>query len=263
MIKKYLTMVNQGRKFRDKFMLIIFLPFSQILKSLKKIKLNISVKNTDGIFFCKNIKQFFMYSITREYKLRDYLKLNKNGIFIDAGANIGKYSILIGNKYPLAKIVAIEPDINACSFFKKNMKLNKLKNIKIIRKPVSSKSGRIKFYFDPKTSTKNSMKKEEILRNLDFNDLQRKIKYKWMTTTTIDNILKRYETKNVELIKIDVQGAELAVLKGAENTLTKFKPNIIFEAWDINSLNKISNFLTQMNYVITKIDKNNYFAEYI
>jgi len=68
--------------------------------------------------------------------------------------------------------------------------------------------------------------------------------------------------KKVNLIKIDVEGAESLVLKGALKTLKNSHPKIIFEAWDKEHLDKVKKILKPFNYKIKKMDNfNNYFAE--
>jgi len=68
--------------------------------------------------------------------------------------------------------------------------------------------------------------------------------------------------KKVDLIKIDVEGAESLVLNGALKTLKNSHPKIILEAWDKEHLDKVKEILKPFNYKIKKIDNfNNYFAE--
>jgi hypothetical protein len=67
--------------------------------------------------------------------------------------------------------------------------------------------------------------------------------------TTLDRLLA--EENKVNLIKLDVEGSELSVLKGGVITLTKFKPAIIFEqnSWDTtNALNTAAHYLESLGY---------------
>jgi len=64
----------------------------------------------------------------------------------------------------------------------------------------------------------------------------------------------------VDLIKIDVEGAETFVLEGAKKTLKKYHPKIIFEAWDRGSLNECKKILHRVGYRIKKINSTNYLA---
>ncbi len=64
----------------------------------------------------------------------------------------------------------------------------------------------------------------------------------------------------VDLIKIDVEGAESEVLKGALKTLKKFHPQIIFEAWSKEDLEKSEKILKALNYSIKQLNAENYLA---
>jgi FkbM family methyltransferase len=239
MIKKYFQMVNEGYRFCDRLILAILLPISKLFKIQNK-KTKIIVKNKDGVFYCESLDHFFMYSPNREKELRPYFKLSKGKIFIDIGANIGKYSILIANKNNSAKIIAIEPSKEATSLFKKNVEINNLKNIEILEKLLFSKRKRIKFYLNPEKTTRNSILKNEVLRDKKYKSKKNIISYHWMETETLDNLLSNQKREKVELLKIDVQGAELDVLKGAIKILKKDEPKIIFEAWNEDYLKKLS-----------------------
>jgi FkbM family methyltransferase len=71
--------------------------------------------------------------------------------------------------------------------------------------------------------------------------------------TTLDTFLSINQLPRIDLIKIDVEGFELEVLKGATSTISKLKPVILYEDWGQihNSLDKtieIAAFLTDLNY---------------
>ena len=87
-------------------------------------------------------------------------------------------------------------------------------------------------------------------------------------------IPKVINSQKVSLIKIDVEGAELEVLKGLQNTITKYQPFIICEilpAYDsdnterINRQNKLVGLLNQLDYKIYRIlkDKKKRFTEFV
>ena len=89
---------------------------------------------------------------------------------------------------------------------------------------------------------------------------------------TIDSL----ELDNCNYIKIDIEGSEILALMGGINTITKFKPIILFEKTDKIVTDKIKrslninfklknpcNFLTDISYNLKKIDENNYLAIYI
>lgn len=64
----------------------------------------------------------------------------------------------------------------------------------------------------------------------------------------IDN----FNFSSVDLIMLDLEGAELSCLKGATNTIERLKPHIIFESSSVEKFDQVSSFLSQFDY---KLDK--------
>lgn len=260
-LKKYIKTIKQGFSLKDKVLLAIFTPIDKVFE-IKDLKLNLVLANQHGKFFCRNLRDVFMYSTNREKELRSYFKVSDEGIILDVGANIGKYSILMANKYSKCKIIAIEPDKRCTEIMRKNIKLNNLNNIEIIDKVASDKPGEIDFYLNEKNPARNTLFKKELTGqssyNGDKNDTDLIPKKRTIKSITLDSIPRK--GKKIIFIKIDVQGAELLVFKGSRNILKNDHPTILFEAWDKNFLEKIRDFLVGYGYKIKKIDKYNFIA---
>ena len=103
---KNLKLVKEGNSLRDKFTLLWYsltLPFNYLRILFgghlsKKLIFDVIVKNNDGVFHCKrDIGLVQTASQTYEPNLRKYFNLTE-GAFFDVGANIGKYTIAVGNK---------------------------------------------------------------------------------------------------------------------------------------------------------------------
>ena len=79
-------------------------------RKFHKLIFNVTLKNSDGIFFCgKNIFSVWCGSSFHESKMKKYFDI-KEGIFVDVGANIGKYAAIVGKKLEnKGKVIAIEP----------------------------------------------------------------------------------------------------------------------------------------------------------
>jgi FkbM family methyltransferase len=147
-------------------------------------------------------------------------KLTEESVFIDAGANIGVYTILaskiIGEK---GKVIAIEMIPTTATILKNNVDLNKCLNVDIKNKALSNISDQSLIALIPKNkygmaSIRNNYKNHEV----------EKIS---VITETLDEILKPY--KSIDLMKLDIEGAELIALKGCKNSLKKINA-IIFES---------------------------------
>ena len=115
--------INSGIRFRDKFFIGLFyflqvltIPFAQI-KNFDKFKCfflsDVYVQNSAGKFVCR-AGSWDLHIVMDEYEkdIRKYFDL-KEGIFVDVGAHVGKYSVMVGNKLKeRGKIIAIEPEPN-------------------------------------------------------------------------------------------------------------------------------------------------------
>lgn len=148
-------------------------------------------------------------------------KINKGDIVIDAGANIGMFSImasvLIGKT---GKIIAIEPDPENIRILKRNLELNNIKNIIIIDKALYSKSGeRIGFYLDGVMS-----RISKVNDNVPNNCIE-------VETITLDEIIFNLNLQP-KILKMDIEGAEKFALLGSQST---FKTIDYFEG-EIHSL---------------------------
>jgi FkbM family methyltransferase len=235
--------IREGFSLKDKIKILLF------IFTLSKYKPAVYIKNKDGFFFArKNSSDLWMLSTLGEEELRNYFKLSK-GVFLDIGANVGKYSIILGKQLKEnGKVYSFEPEPSNIEGLKKNILLNEVTNVKIFPLACSNKKGLISFYLNEKNSGAHSLikkSKKEILINCD----------------TLDNILKEQNLKeDINLIKIDVEGAEAEVLKGAINTLKKHHPKIIFEAWNEEYLENVKKVLKPFKYEIKKIAEENYFA---
>ena len=73
-------------------------------------------------------------------------QVDKKSVVVDVGANIGYYTLLLAKI--CKKVYAFEPDFECFEILKKNIKENKLKNVILINKAVSSKKGEENFIVD-------------------------------------------------------------------------------------------------------------------
>lgn len=154
----------------------------------------------------------FFYDLGIKY-LKNIDKL-KGKDFIDAGAYIGD-SALILNQLSPKKIYAFEP---VSEIFEKMVETVNLNNLNTVIEPVKSgldeKSGESEIYINgPMSSAAQGQ--------ISNNAVKEKI-----NITTIDEFVAK-NNLNVGLIKIDTEGTELNILKGAENTIKSQKPTLI------------------------------------
>lgn len=155
--------------------------------------------------------------------VRLLLSLVKPGShFFDVGANIGLISIPILYHFESCQVVSFEPSPNALPFLMRTVEESSFRNRwKVIDKVVTDHEGDIKFAissaalgaFDGIRDTKRVGHTNEIV----------------LPATTLDIEWAQMNRPNVSAIKIDVEGAELLVLKGAQKCIQNCQPYILLE----------------------------------
>lgn len=131
--------------------------------------------------------------------------LRPGDLFVDVGANIGSYSVLAAGSIG-AHVVAVEPIPSTCEHLNLNLKLNRLESqVEVHCLGLSNSTGILRF-----TTTLDTV--NHVLANGEEGNFEE------LSVTTLDNLL---EGRNPTLLKIDVEGHELAVLEGGKNTLSE------------------------------------------
>ena len=220
----------------DNFLLKYF--FRYLLNKISK--LNIEKKNPKFVIFnqdyvSNDILIDGFYEIKELKILRKWLKKKiKFGVALDVGAYIGNHSLFF-SKY-FKKVISFEPNPDSFELLKLNVK--EKKNIKIFNYGLSNKKSTKNFYSYYSNYGGSSVIKNE------------RIPYKKFKATfnKFDQLNIR---ERIDLVKIDVEGDELNVLKGLEKTLGKFSPIVLFESQKkdiVNGSSKVINFLKSKKY---------------
>jgi FkbM family methyltransferase len=146
--------------------------------------------------------------------------LKEGGLCIDVGANCGYYTILFSKIVKeKGSVLSFEPDKNNLFFLIKNVKYNNCNNVRIYPYAVSDSDGFAILCID-----KMGGGDSHIIESTESKNNNENIKIR---TIKLDSL--NYN-KPIHLLKIDVQGNEVKVFKGAFKTLTNTK-YIIFEYW--------------------------------
>lgn len=162
-----------------------------------------------------NLRESFMMmervlGVYEHWKTRLFLNTVKEGMtVVDIGVNKGYFSLLLAKLMnDRGKVLSFEPDPDNYFWFRKSIQANEYRCIKIFQHALSDKEGSVAFYRGKKSGSGSL-----------FPSSHTKKKTITVKARKLDNVLKDEEIKKVDLIKIDVEGAELLVLKGAEKTL--------------------------------------------
>jgi FkbM family methyltransferase len=214
-----------GRKLRDKYFVQHGLDFPtftyKLLKTMgldKVLLLLIDMPKQGYKFFCRINRDDFLFMTNHENEIMEYFVPNEGETVVDVGAHIGLYSLIAAKRVgPSGKVIAIEPDPENFKILKKNILLNQLGNIEPLECAVYSAREKLKLFLpelDQGRTIFNTVMQDRAGTSSNFLEVE---------ANTVDNILGSIHTPEVSWIKIDVEGAELEVLKGAVNTLSSSK----------------------------------------
>ena len=175
-------------------------------------------------------------------------QIQKNMNVIDIGANIGYYTVHLSNLVgPNGTVFAFEPDPLNFSILEKNIKLNDCKNVVLINKAVSNSCASTTLFQNSENSGGHSL--------INSENIQKTIT---VDTITLDDYFKNI-TISIDLVKIDVEGAEDFVINGGLNFFKIFKPKYVITEFELNSKIQDKSFypdvLSHLNYdLLGKID---------
>jgi len=132
---------------------------------------------------------------------------NKNSVIVDLGANIGEFSKIFSERYSYSKIILVEANPNLIKDIKINFKNRK--NVKIINAAIGKESKeKIEFYLsvDDESSSLNKKLRDKFEANKDQDKAIVKL-------ITISDIYEIFNLKKIDLLKMDIEGAELDILE--------------------------------------------------
>jgi len=175
--------------------------------------------------YCPATENDYTHMTIREDDVLEHFQPKQGDIVIDVGAHLGRYSLISSNRVGKeGKVISIEANPTVFEKLNKNLELNQVTNTTSLNYAVSSEKTKIKlFLLDESNDTYHAG--NTIIRdryNLTTPKEERSIE---VNANTLDNILPSVgiRVEDVNWIKIDVEGAELEVLKGASNILAKSK----------------------------------------
>ena len=187
---------------------------------LKKVQGNMMYIDTKDSSVSMDILMRGYYAKTETKLLKRLIK--KGMTVVDIGANIGYYTLLfsrlVGQE---GRVYAFEPEPYNYSLLERSIKQNGYKNIHLIQKALSDESGsKINLFLNKKNFGSGSFSSNNVRGETDVVVVE---------TAMLDDYLAG---KTVDLIKMDVQGGENRVIKGAKKTLEfNNKIVIVTEFW--------------------------------
>jgi len=174
--------------------------------------------------------------------IRHFLK--SGDVFIDVGAHVGKYTIPAAKLVaPHGKVIALEPHPQNFALLLSNIKLNKLDEYVVPLQIAAWNREEIKplYLKEEDSGTPSLMFMEETRGSITVQCMP------------LDRLIRSLHVNRIDLVKIDVEGAEVHVLQGMKQIMLQHRPAIIVETFPMN-LKKVLDILLQNGYKISILD---------
>jgi FkbM family methyltransferase len=148
--------------------------------------------------------------------------LRNAGVVVDAGANIGWYTLLSASRVERGgRVISFEPDETNFAYLAKSVSDNAFTNVKLMKAALSDEVGSATLHLSPISSNPG-------MHSIAFEFATRSIT---VPTTTLDKAAFDEEIRMIDVLKVDVEGAEPRVLRGGISLLRGGCIRQIFLEW--------------------------------
>jgi FkbM family methyltransferase len=217
-----------GSRVYISFSFYLFIFLYKIIRNLRLgnsslVKINVPKYNYK--VYCPATELDYSHMTTREEDILEHFQPKQGDTVVDVGAHLGRYALISSNRVGKeGKVIAIEANPAVFEKLNKNLKLNQVTNTTSLNYAVYSEKTKMKlFLLDVSNDTYhagNTIMRDRynLITPTEESSLE-------VNANTLDNILTSVglRVENINWIKIDVEGAELEVLKGAHNILSTSK----------------------------------------
>lgn len=177
-------------------------------------------------------------------------------IVIDGGANIGTLTIPLAKLLGSGKIIAFEPQQSVFQTLCANVVLNSINNVIALPVGLGEVCENLYLQLAPSVDGVSNFGMASVGYEQTDNIVE---------VRSLSSIFEQYNLRSLKLIKLDVEGMELAALKGAEPLIDKFKPFLYVENDKEKYSSDLINWILSKDYIIychaaPYYSENNYFG---
>ena len=182
--------------------------------------------------------------------------LPEGGVFVDAGASMGLFSLVGARKVgPSGRVFSFEPSSRDFKRLVEHLELNGLDNIQATSSALTDSTGTATLTIASEAhSGHNTIGSAFGYQGIEAIDAER------VRTTTLDHFLECHGVDRLDLVKLDIEGSELMALSGMRNALQRLRPSIMFEVFEaalaLNgaSVDALEAILREYRYSLWDID---------
>lgn len=258
-IRRIGNLLTLGGRFRA--------PQALLWYSLRHIRMTITISDFDDdliipLQLSEHMQRRIFWLGYYNLQIIPYIKsaLLPGMTFIDIGANIGEVSLVAAKCIGHAgSVIAFEPIDALADELQSNATRNHLNQISVVRIGLSdSINSDVPIYASCAQGHPGDENKG--LGSI-FGDATRDPLLQRIAITTLDTWLEAHPLDRIDIIKIDIEGAELSCLRGSEQTLRKFKPKLIVEVQDTTTKaagyrsRDILDYLSKLGYTFWRLER--------
>lgn len=183
-----------------------------------------------------------------EKEVQQAIESTSGKLFVDVGSNVGVHSINASRKFK--RVISFEPYPPASAYMEEAVDLLQIKNISLRNMAIGNKEGTINLRISPNPGG------HSISENAPLRQTKRVIQVALSTLTK-----QLQDEPQIDLVKVDVEGAELQVVQGAEAILDRILAWIIeVHSHDIEDKQYFSQYFREHGYQIKWVDINHLYA---
>ena len=207
----------------------------------------------------------WLYKQRYEKSVRNKLGQIKGEVFWDIGANIGFYSLMLRSNF--SKIVAVEPNPETATILRRRTR--DTDNIKILELALSNTNGPVLLYTKKEkfclAGFNNKNGSDSLLSQIDYKSSRDPSNDRIVQNRpSIQVMQRRFDDLNmgtVDLVKIDVEGAEFLVLEGMRANIKEHRiKRMMVELHNKENKSRLESTFTEYGYAVEWVDPDHLFA---
>lgn len=157
---------------------------------------------------------------------QEYLIANSHPVIFDVGSYVGDIACKYAFLFPGATVYAFEPTLS--SFQQLDNKSRQFSNIQVYNFAFADTDSKQKFYLNKFSPTNSLLQASENASSIWGDNLLDTQEQIFVESKSIDSFCSASGISHIDILKLDVQGAELLVLNGARNMLTEGRVSLIY-----------------------------------
>ncbi len=185
-----------------------------------------------GITLCYRLNKGDLQGI-REVWLDEVYRLpcpEPAGVVLDLGANIGLTSLWLARRYPVTRIIAVEPDPANAALVRENLSANGI-NAEVVEAAVGPKDGIAGFAFSSASNLGHVSSEGSPV-----------------TMVSVESLMERFQLTRLDLVKVDIEGGEQELFLGPGDWLERVQSMIVEFHPDDVDYPRLTGFLEQRGF---------------